>query len=97
MDFTRLKLVPHRVISEAKAEQISEPVKESRVRPDAFDINELIQKKDLIHMRETNRVDWRAELEEEKEEKHPYVDIMPGGETEKDILKTLKKKRSEKP
>lgn len=92
MDFTKLKLVPYRVISEAKVEteQPTEPVKESRVRSSSFDINELVQKKELIHMRENNRVDWRAELEEEKGTEHPYVDVMPGGETEKDILKLLK-------
>lgn len=95
MDFTKLKLVPCRTICETKTEveQPIETVKENRVRQNSFDINELIQKKELIHMRETRRIDWRAELAEEKGEEHPYVDVMPGGETEKEILKTLKRSK----
>lgn len=94
MDFSKLKLVTYRTVCESVSdeEQPIEPVKD-RVRASSFNINELIQKEELIRMREDRRVDWRTELEEENEKEHPYVDVMPGGETEKDIIKTLRRKK----
>lgn len=94
MDFSKLKLVTYRTVCESVSdeEQPIEPVKD-RVRASSFNINELIQKEELIRMREDRRVDWRTELEEENKKEHPYVDVMPGGETEKDIIKTLRRKK----
>lgn len=98
MNFTKLKLVPPRTITESKNQEqkVKVSLEETKTETNSFDINSLVMKKQLIHMRESKRVDWRTELkEEEKEKDHPYVDVMPGGETEKDILKTLRKKKKE--
>ena len=63
----------------------------------SFDVSTLIGKKELIHMRERQNVNWREELaEEEQSKEHPYVDICPGSETETDIRKLLQKGKSKK-
>lgn len=54
---------------------------------------ELLHKKELIHMRECNLMNWREELAEELGEDHPFVEVMPGGETVKETKKLQKKKK----
>ncbi|AEC53072.1 hypothetical protein SCRM01_126c [Synechococcus phage S-CRM01] len=71
---------------------------QSEIVYNSFDISDLLLKKQLIHMREANRVNWREELELEPDKKnskdHPYVDVMPGGETESDTRKLQKRKKN---
>jgi hypothetical protein len=99
MDFSKLKLAHHPVPKKEITESVETPSeKPTRVEHTSFDVTSLIRKKELIHMRESNRVSWRQELEEENEKEHPYVDVMPGGEPAHDIRKLLKgvrKKKSE--
>lgn len=97
MDFTKLKLARHPVSKKTEVKESVEQMETpTRIEHTSFDVTSLIRKKELIHMRESNRVDWRKELEEETGKEHPYVDVMPGGETETDIRKLLKGKRKKK-
>lgn len=63
-----------------------------------MDLNEHIRHKELINMRESDKSDWRKDLETlEDGGDHPYVDVMPTGNAAEQMVKNKKKdKKKEK-
>lgn len=74
--------------------------------PESMDYNkQLIKEKEVIRAIESNRSDWRSELQEKvvdglEREKHPYVTVMPTGDENllqavEQMMKTAKKKKED--